>query len=68
LSFSKVLREVLEEDDGLVLHLCAYERMIAASPEPGGWTAGLGERIQKRSRMILEGVSAFFALARRRSG
>jgi hypothetical protein len=67
-SFAQVLREVIEEDDGLVLHLSAYERWIAASDEPGGKTAGAWAAIRERSRKIAAVAGAFLALARRRSG
>jgi hypothetical protein len=53
LSFSSVLREAIEQDDGLVLHLSTYQRMHADPGPAGGRTAGLWERIQARSRKIL---------------
>jgi len=67
-SFAELLREVIEEDDGLVLHLSAYERWIAVSGEPGGKSAGPWAAIRERSRKIAEVAGAFLALARTRSG
>lgn len=57
-SFSNLLREAIEQDDGLVLRLSTYQRMHAGPKEPGGWTAGLWDRIQARSRKILAAVAA----------
>jgi hypothetical protein len=57
-SFSNVLREAIEQGDGLVLRLSTYQRMHADHNEAGGQTAGLWGRIQARSRMILAAVGA----------
>lgn len=64
MSFAEVLRGVIEEDDGLVLHLSAYERWITGSQESGGETAGLRAAIRERSRKIAGVAGAFFALVR----
>lgn len=58
MSFSNVLREAIEQDDGLVLRLSILERMHADRDESGGQTAGLWGRIQARSRKILAAVGA----------
>jgi len=68
LSFSKVLREVIEQDDGVVLRLASVERMIASHGPSGGNSAGLRARIQERSRTIAAWVGAFLASARTRRG
>lgn len=56
--FSNVLREAIEQDDGLVLHLATFARMHATPVGLGGETAGLWGRIQARSRKILAAVAA----------
>jgi hypothetical protein len=53
MSFSKVLTDVMEEDDGLILRLSAYERMMESHPERSGWTARWDAAIQNRSRKIM---------------
>lgn len=66
MSFAEVLRGVIEEDDGLVLHLSAYERWIATTQGPGGRTAGFRAAIRRRSRKIAEVVGALLAPARKK--
>jgi len=66
--FQAVLRETIEQDDGVVLRLIAYQTFSASRPETGGRTAGGRGRIGKRSRMIAQRIVAFFAAARTRSG
>ncbi|MEZ4330229.1 MAG: hypothetical protein R3F35_00605 [Myxococcota bacterium] len=61
MSFSNVLREAIEQDDGLVLRLSTYQRMHADRNEAGGQTAGLWGRIQARSRKILAAAVALCA-------
>lgn len=61
MDFSNVLRERIEQDDGLVLHLSTYQRMRASRQASGGKAAGFWGRIQARSRMILAAVGASFA-------
>ncbi len=61
MEFSNVLRERIEGDDGLVLHLSTYQRMRASRGASGGKAAGPWGRIQARSRMILAAVGAIFA-------
>ncbi|MFK7898851.1 MAG: hypothetical protein AB8G23_23680 [Myxococcota bacterium] len=53
MTFGKVLAEVMEEDDGLVLRLSAFERMVESRPDARGWTARWDESIQNRSRKIM---------------
>lgn len=61
MDFSKVLRERIGQDDGLVLHLSTCQRMRASRLSSDGETAGWWGRIQARSRKILAGVGAIFA-------
>lgn len=61
MSFSNVLREVFEQDDGLVLRLSTYQTMIASQPRNRGDSEGLWGRVRARSRMILAAVGGFGA-------
>ncbi len=61
MSFSNVLREVLEQDDGLVLRLSTYQGMMASQSQARGDSEGLWGRMRARSRMILAAVGAFGA-------
>lgn len=61
MEFSSVLRERIEADDGLVLHLSTWQRMRASRSESGGKAAGPWGRIQARSRKIMAAVGAIFA-------
>ena len=65
MSFSSVLREVIEQDDGLVLHLSSFQGLHAIRQDAGGVTAGFWRRMKRRSRMILAAVGALGACSKK---
>lgn len=52
MSFDRVLRDVIEEDDGLLLRVTAYQRMMEARPAPRGWAARTLDALRRRSWKI----------------
>lgn len=58
MSFANVLRERLEQDDGVVLRLSTYPRMQTQQPDSSGWTARFRRSVMTRSRMILTALAA----------
>jgi hypothetical protein len=54
-SFSEVLSTAIEGDDGLILRVGAYEKMVEAREQSRGWPARLIDGLRRRSRKISSG-------------
>ena len=52
LAFDRVLRRVIEEDNGLILGIASFERMIANRERDAGWSGRLRDFLRRRSRKI----------------
>ncbi len=50
--FSQVLTDVMEEDNGLLLRVTAFERMMEERETPFGWTARILDLFRRRSGKI----------------
>jgi len=54
MSFERILRDVMEEDNGLILRVTAYERMMEAREPRRGWTARTLAALARRSGKIAD--------------
>ena len=52
MTFARMLTDVIEKDNGLILRVTAYERMIGEREESLGWPARVFEALKRRSRKI----------------
>lgn len=51
--FAQILSDVMEEDNGLLLRVTAFERMMEAREKPRGWAARTLDLLRRRSGKIL---------------
>ncbi len=65
MKFDRILRDAIEEDDGLILRLAAFEQMVGQRKKTRGWSARLFDVLMRRSRMIFGMQSAVDALTKR---
>ena len=50
--FDVVLQRVMEEDNGLLLRVTSYERMLASSQAESGWSGRIACALRRGSRKI----------------
>ncbi len=62
MTFARLLREVIEEDNGLILRVTAYEKMVGQRERSRGWSERFIDALAKRSRKIFSFQSADGAL------
>lgn len=52
MTFAGVLRDIIEKDDGLILRVASYERMVAQREKRRGWSERFWGALVRRSRKI----------------
>ena len=65
MSFARVLRDVIDEDNGLLLRVTAHERMLREKEKSLGWSERVFEALKRRSRKIFSLQRAEGAFKRR---
>ena len=65
LTFARVLRAAIEEDNGLILRVATYEQMVRRREKPCGWAVRLLRGLGRRSRKIFDRQCALGALEKR---
>jgi hypothetical protein len=65
MTFARLLRDVIEEDNGLILRVTAYEKMMGQREKPRGWSEWLFDALARRSRKIFGFQRADGAVERR---
>ena len=53
MKFSGVLKDAIDEDNGLILRVAAFEEMLGSGEEVPGWSRRLLTIIIERSRKIV---------------
>ncbi len=65
MKFARVLKDAIEEDNGLILRVAAFEEMLGSREEMPGWSRRLLTIIIRRSRKIVEMLRRIGVLKRR---
>ena len=66
MKFAQVLRDAIEEDNGLILRIAAFEQMVGSREQATGWSRRLLAVLIERSRKIV-GMQRLMGALKRRS-